>query len=156
MSLKTEVKIPEQALEDYLDSIHIQSHSQASVNSYRTAIIGVKSGFRIFLKEKYNCDEIQLTARIQNKELDVYNILNEYAIFLDKKGLKPKTIRLWFTVVKGYLTHLQVEVFSEKCKQRVKLPKVRRVKKEALTRSEERRVGKECTSWCRSRWSAYH
>ena len=22
-------------------------------------------------------------------------------------------------------------------------------------RSEERRVGKECTSWCRSRWSPY-
>ncbi|MEX1053888.1 MAG: tyrosine-type recombinase/integrase [Nitrosopumilaceae archaeon] len=134
MSLKTQGKTPEQALEDYLDSIHIQSHSQASVNSYRTAIIGVKNGFRIFLKEKYNCDEIQLRARIQNQELDVYNILNEYAIFLDKKGLKPKTIRLWFTVVKGYLTHLQVEVFSEKCKQRVKLPKVRRLKKEALTK----------------------
>ena len=26
----------------------------------------------------------------------------------------------------------------------------------ALLRSEERRVGKECTSWCRSRWSPYH
>ena len=25
-----------------------------------------------------------------------------------------------------------------------------------LNRSEERRVGKECTSWCRSRWSPYH
>ena len=25
-----------------------------------------------------------------------------------------------------------------------------------LIRSEERRVGKECTSWCRSRWSPYH
>ena len=24
-----------------------------------------------------------------------------------------------------------------------------------LNRSEERRVGKECTSWCRSRWSPY-
>ena len=23
-------------------------------------------------------------------------------------------------------------------------------------RSEERRVGKECCSWCRSRWSPYH
>ena len=23
-------------------------------------------------------------------------------------------------------------------------------------RSEERRVRKECTSWCRSRWSPYH
>ena len=26
----------------------------------------------------------------------------------------------------------------------------------AAMRSEERRVGKECTSWCRSRWSPYH
>ena len=25
-----------------------------------------------------------------------------------------------------------------------------------MFRSEERRVGKECTSWCRSRWSPYH
>ena len=25
-----------------------------------------------------------------------------------------------------------------------------------ITGSEERRVGKECTSWCRSRWSPYH
>src|SRR3546814_16090770 len=28
--------------------------------------------------------------------------------------------------------------------------------KKALTRSEERRVGKECVSTCRSRWSRYH
>src|SRR3546814_20890643 len=27
---------------------------------------------------------------------------------------------------------------------------------EAKSRSEERRVGKECVSTCRSRWSAYH
>ena len=27
---------------------------------------------------------------------------------------------------------------------------------EGFARSEERRVGKECTSWCRSRWSPYH
>lgn len=134
MSLKVKEKTPDQALEDYLDSIYIQSHSQASVNSYRTAIVGRKNGFRIFLKEKYNCDEIQLTARIQNQELDVYNILNEYVVFLDKNASKPKTIKQWFTVVKGYLRHLQVEVFSEKCKQRVKLPKVMRVKKEALTK----------------------
>ena len=26
----------------------------------------------------------------------------------------------------------------------------------AITRSEERRVGKECTATCRSRWSPYH
>lgn len=134
MSIQTQAKTPEQALEDYLDSIYILSHSEASLKSYRTGIIGEKNGFRIFLKEKHNCNEIQLSHRIENKELDVYKILNEYVIFLDKKGIKPKTIRLWFTVIKGYLTHLQVEVFSEKCKQVVKLPKIRRIKKEALTK----------------------
>ena len=25
-----------------------------------------------------------------------------------------------------------------------------------VMRSEERRVGKECIAWCRSRWSPYH
>ena len=25
-----------------------------------------------------------------------------------------------------------------------------------IIRSEERRVGKECIAWCRSRWSPYH
>ena len=29
-------------------------------------------------------------------------------------------------------------------------------KADYIFRSEERRVGKECTSWCRSRWSPYH
>src|SRR3546814_13287537 len=28
--------------------------------------------------------------------------------------------------------------------------------RESVTRSEERRVGKECVSTCRSRWSPYH
>ena len=27
---------------------------------------------------------------------------------------------------------------------------------EKVGRSEERRVGKECAAWCRSRWSPYH
>jgi len=134
LELKKQVQTCEQTLQDYLDSIYIQSHSEGSVKTYRTAIVGPKNGFRIFLKEKHNCDEIQLVTRIQNVELDVYRILNEYVIFLDKNKIKPKTIRLWFAVVKGYLTHLDVEVFSEKCKQRIKLPKLIRLKKEALTK----------------------
>src|SRR3546814_7061769 len=32
----------------------------------------------------------------------------------------------------------------------------RRIAGQALGRSEERRVGKECVSTCRSRWSPYH
>ena len=33
---------------------------------------------------------------------------------------------------------------------------IRATTQDRVMRSEERRVGKECTSWCRSRWSPYH
>ena len=134
MSLRIKEKSAEQMLNDYLDTIYLQSHSASSKKTYRTAIVGTKNGFRIFLKEKYNCDEVQLAFRIQNNELDIYNILSEYVIFLDKKSIKPKTIRLWLTIVKGYYTYMGIDVFDEKCKQRVKLPKIKRLKKEALTK----------------------
>ena len=134
MSLRIKEKSAEQMLSDYLDTIYLQSHSASSKKTYRTAIVGTKNGFRIFLKEKYNCDEVQLAFRIQNNELDIYNILSEYVIFLDKKSIKPKTIRLWLTIVKGYYTYMGIDVFAEKCKQRVKLPKIKRLKKEALTK----------------------
>jgi len=134
MSQSINTKTAEQTLNDYLDTVYLQSHSASSVKTYRTAIVGTKSGFRLFLQEKYNCDEVQLSYRVENEELDIYKVLSEYVIFLDKKGIKAKTIRLWLTIVKGYFTFMGTEVFSEKCRQRVKLPKVQRLKKEALTK----------------------
>ena len=35
-------------------------------------------------------------------------------------------------------------------------PSAEAIYKAIQTRSEERRVGKECASMCRSRWSPYH
>ena len=35
-------------------------------------------------------------------------------------------------------------------------PDMRRTAEDFYARSEERRVGKECASMCRSRWSPYH
>ena len=134
MSLRLKSKNASQMLDSYLDSIYLQSHSVSSVKAYKTAITGIKNGFRIFLKDKYNCDEVQLAFRVENKEVDIYQVLSEYVIFLDKKSIKPKTIRLWLSVVKGYFSYMGIDVFAEKCKQIVKLPKVRRLKKEALTK----------------------
>ena len=59
---------------------------------------------------------------------------------MDKSGLKPNSIKQIFHAVKGYLIHLGVEVYVEKCKQRVKLPKIRRIRKEPLTRETLTRI----------------
>lgn len=134
MSNQINYKNAEQALQEFLDSCYAVSHSNATVNGYRTAITGRTNGFRKFLNDRDYCDEIQLCIRIESGELDVYQILKNYVIFLDKSGLKPNSIKQIFHAVKGYLIHLGVEVYSEKCKQHVKLPKIQRNRKEALTK----------------------
>ena len=50
----------------------------------------------------------------------------------------------------------EVTVLSREDWQQVKPFSFKLYMESILDRSEERRVGKECTSWCRSRWSPYH
>src|SRR3546814_2062860 len=46
---------------------------------------------------------------------------------------------------------------GEECAERAALAKLAEAdERQAITKSEERRVGKECTSKGRSRWAAYH
>src|SRR3546814_14581068 len=63
----------------------------------------------------------------------------------EKSGIKVSRISLIFSLLTKLGSHI---VFSLKgaC-----WPKA-----EKVIRSEERRVGKECVSTCRSRWSPYH
>src|SRR3546814_16238291 len=66
---------------------------------------------------------------------------------------------VWFTfLAAGYVLrekrHLNVDLFILKCAPRVRA--ALEMLALVLVRSEERRVGKECVSTCRSRWSPYH
>lgn len=134
MSDRINYKDAEIALEEFLDSSYSVSHSNATVRGYRSAIISKTNGFRKFLRERHDCDEIQLCEQISKGEADVYQILKGYLIFLDKANLKPNSVKQFFHAVKGYLIHLGIEIYSEKCKQYVKLPKIQRVRKDPLTK----------------------
>ncbi len=56
MAVRISFENSEQALQEYLDSCYAVSHSTATVNGYKNAITGKTKGFRIFLKERYDCD----------------------------------------------------------------------------------------------------
>src|SRR3546814_2047459 len=47
-------------------------------------------------------------------------------------------------------------IFASQLALTIFLPAVPDIARDLDTRSEERRVGKECVSTCRSRWSPYH
>jgi integrase len=106
-------------LESYLDSMHVFSHSTKTITTYKTAI----NKFRTFLQQQYNCDELQLVEKIKNNELDVYVILRDFVIHLDKIGNKPKTIITHLSAVKGYIRFLGIRFNSDDFKQIVKIPR---------------------------------
>lgn len=117
-------------LEDYLDSVYVLSHSKATVSAYRTAV----TIFRTFLKNKYNCDENKIVSNVIEQNLDVYSLLREFVIYLDKNQYRGSTVRVWLAVVKGFLRHLGIKIYSEDCKHTVRIPKLVLTREEALTK----------------------
>jgi len=117
-------------LEDYLDSVYVLSHSKATVSAYRTAV----TIFRTFLKVKYNCDENKIVSNVIEQNFDVYSLLREFVIYLDKNQYRGSTVRVWLAVVKGFLRHLGIKIYSEDCKHTVRIPKFVLTREEALTK----------------------
>jgi len=122
-------------LQKFLDFVYVKSHSSSTINSYKLSIINKKkTGFRDFLQKYYNCDELELVSKINKEEIDVFQILNEFVVFLDKLKYKPKSIQLRLTAVKGYLRNLGLRIYSEDFKHRVRLPKIQIVREEPPTK----------------------
>ena len=64
--------------------------------------------------------------------------------------IAPKTIKYLGINLTKEVKNLYTENYRQLMKE------IEEDTKKWKKRSEERRVGKECTSWCRSRWSPYH
>ena len=129
------LKVSDKSLEDYLSSVFILSHSYSTVSTYRMAITNKhKTGFREFLAQKYSINEFELIEKVKDNSLDIYKILNEFVVFLDSDGYKPKSIMSRMPAVKGYLRNLGLRFSSEDYKQMVRIPRVIRQREEPVTK----------------------
>ncbi len=122
--------IQEDALQPFLDRIFVSSHSLNTVKSYRAGI----NQFSQFLDQRYQAREFEIIFRIKDGRLDVYRILDEFVVHLDKQGYKPRTIRAWVAPVKEYLRYNGIKIYSEDCRQAVKMPKKTVTREEPLTK----------------------
>src|SRR3546814_3319254 len=81
---------------------------------------------------------------------DLVNFAHE--ALLDKKVTREqlqRSLNLYYDRA-GYIDHYVLQVPRSPCVE------CTAAAARGLRRSEERRVGKECVSTCRSRWSPYH
>ncbi len=118
------------SLESYLDYVFMLSHSNHTRKSYHSGVLS----FRKFLGNKYNLNESELISKIKGQELDVYALLREFVISLDKVGYAPSSIRGFLAIVKGYLRYLGIKIYAEDCKYTVKVPKAITTREEPLTK----------------------
>ncbi len=121
---------PKQVQQQFLDSVYLISHSEKTKITYQTAL----NHFRAFSESEYNCDETQVVMKIKSEELDMYQVIRNFVIYLDKKNIKPQGLRSYLSGLKGYLRHWGIRINSDDYKQMVKIPKVVRTREIPLTK----------------------
>jgi integrase len=123
-------KTIEDAETSYLDNLYLISHSDNSHKTYKTTV----KLFRAFLLEKFSCNEIKIVEKIHNDHVDVYDILQSFVVHMDKQGIKGNTIRIRFSSIKGYLSHLGVKISTDEVKHTIKIPRVTRLREIPITK----------------------
>lgn len=120
----------QQLINDYLDSVYTISHSSSSVRVYG---LGIRH-FQEFLQTKHQISLDELIIKFKNEEVDPYQIINEFVIYLDKLGKKPASIKIWITGLKGFLRKCGVKIYTEDFRAIVKMPKKLKFREEPLTK----------------------
>jgi len=117
-------------LENYLDSVFVLSHSKSTVKTYHSSI----RLFTEFLGTKYGLDEVIILQKLNLQEFNVYFLLRDFVIYLDKIGYKGSSVRVLLAAVKGYLRYYGIKIYAEDCKHTVKIPKSVVSREEPLTK----------------------
>lgn len=120
----------EQVQEEFLDSMYLISHSTKTKITYQSAL----NHFKEFVKQQYNCNETELVAKIKSEELDIYQTLRSFVIYLDKKNIRPQGLRSYVSGIKGYLRHWGIRINSDDYKQLVKIPRITKTREIPLTK----------------------
>ena len=152
LQLKGDVSSGTRATAEYRITQHETRVTNASDTQFLT-ITDLRAGQHISIQSRGNEKE-QLATKITVK-------LNSEPLFQQAEGTIESidgtagTFTLKETTTTGAVAQVSSFTFDPKDIVVMESPSLQPVRLE-VNRSEERRVGKECTSWCRSRWSPYH
>jgi integrase len=128
-------------VDTFLDSI--QRNSNATGRTYLNAI----KHFAKFLKLRNQTPDT-IIPLLQNHEIDVYTLLNDFVSYLDE--LQPKlynsTIKLNAAVVRSFIEFFDVDIVTNKFRRRVKLPKKYREDEQPLDVADIRNILLKCTN----------
>jgi integrase len=131
---------------EYLDSVRNMSISTAG--EYKVRL----NNFRRFVNKELNLSINQLIKRLDQGLVDVYKVLSRYLTYLcstdNGHNLSPITIKLRISTARGFLESQsdKIEISPRKLRLRVKVPKIIKRKKDALTKGDIMNIINSCSN----------
>ena len=74
--------------------------------------------------------------QINRGVIDVYNALGNYILYLNNNSISPITLKNYVITIKNFLEYSDIDISPRKFKLKVRLPKVIRKNKEALSKED--------------------
>jgi integrase len=127
----TSVFHTETAMEKYIRNI--SAMNKATANEYYFRL----KNFQNFALKKYNITLDSLISQIKDDVKDAYDILSNYIAYLQSNcNNSAITLKQRVVTAKNFLEYYDVDISPRKFKLKVKLPKVIRKSKEALSKED--------------------
>ena len=123
------------------DYIHnIEQMSKATAFEYGKRL----RSFAIFVREKYGYDSVDtligklaVKKKKDNPSITPYDVLSNYVSYLNKKGtVSSQALKQRVVTVKNFLEFHDIEISPRRLKLKVKLPKIIRKNREALSKED--------------------
>ncbi|MGD1837266.1 MAG: tyrosine-type recombinase/integrase [Nitrososphaeraceae archaeon] len=119
------------ALTTFLETAKLGNRNTAI--QYQSRLVA----FDDFINQKYVINLDQLIEKLNHMELDPYDILNQYCIYLkNNSNILPSTFRDKIITTKTFLEYNDVEISPKKFKIKVRFPKTVLRNKEAIDKKD--------------------
>ena len=93
--------------------------------------------FQNFITNDYKTTLDNLILKIKEGREDAYDILSNYVIFLqNNSSISPATLKARIITAKNFLEYHDIDISPRQFKLKVKIPKVIRKSKEALSKED--------------------
>jgi integrase len=120
-----------QALNKYVKNVLAMNRKTAYEYYFRLM------GFQDFIINSYNSTLDDIIAKINDRSEDPYDILSGYVTYLQTScKISTLTLKLRIITAKNFLEYYDVDISPRKFKLKVKMPKVIRQSKEALSKED--------------------
>jgi integrase/recombinase XerD len=92
--------------------------------------------FEVFIKKKYSQRVEDIIFKIKHGKQDPYSLLTDFAKYLSQQKISALTLKQRIVTVKNFLEYHDIDISPRRFKLKVKLPRIIRKNKEALSKED--------------------